>query len=111
MPISTYGASKLASEALTMSYAHTFDSRTLILRVANIVGPRSNHGVIPDFIKKINPDCAGAALGVRIYPGTAMEQIIDRQLNAGNQAGIRRKYDGPIDLLRPTFYISPRFGR
>ena len=25
-----------------------------------------------DFIKKVNPDCAGASLGVRIYPNTKM---------------------------------------
>jgi UDP-glucose 4-epimerase len=53
IPISTYGASKLACEALIASYAHTFNQRALILRVANIVGQRSNHGVIVDFIKKI----------------------------------------------------------
>jgi radical SAM superfamily enzyme YgiQ (UPF0313 family) len=63
-----------------------------------------------DFIRKINPDCAGAALGVRIYPNTAMEEIVARQLRKGEYAGIRRKYDGPIDLLRPTFYISPGLG-
>jgi UDP-glucose 4-epimerase len=53
MPISTYGASKLACEALITSYAYTFNHRALILRLANIIGPRSNHGVIFDFIKKI----------------------------------------------------------
>ena len=63
-----------------------------------------------DFIKKVNPDCAGAALGVRIYPSTAMEEIIARQLRKGEYAGIRRKYDGAIDLLKPTFYISPGLG-
>jgi radical SAM superfamily enzyme YgiQ (UPF0313 family) len=63
-----------------------------------------------DFIKKINPDCAGAALGVRIYPNTAMEEIVARQLRKGEYAGIRRKYDGAIDLLKPTFYISPGLG-
>ena len=52
-PISTYGASKLASEALMTSYMHTFGHRGLILRLANVVGPGSNHGVIPDFIRKI----------------------------------------------------------
>jgi UDP-glucose 4-epimerase len=58
IPISTYGASKLASEALISSYVHTFNHRGLILRLANIVGSRSNHGVICDFIKKIrqNPE-------------------------------------------------------
>jgi radical SAM superfamily enzyme YgiQ (UPF0313 family) len=63
-----------------------------------------------DFIKEINPDCAGAALGVRIYPGTAMEKIIAEELRAGNKSGIRRKYSGPIDLLKPTFYISSALG-
>jgi len=53
LPISTYGASKLACEALIIGYAHTFNHRALILRLANIIGQRSNHGVIADFIKKI----------------------------------------------------------
>jgi len=52
IPISTYGASKLASEALITSYAYTYNHRALILRLANITGPKSNHGVIIDFIKK-----------------------------------------------------------
>jgi UDP-glucose 4-epimerase len=54
IPISTYGASKLACEALIMSYACTFNHHALILRLANIVGPRSGHGVIADFVKKIS---------------------------------------------------------
>ena len=33
IPISTYGASKLASEALIASYVHTFGHRGLILRL------------------------------------------------------------------------------
>jgi len=53
IPISTYGASKLACEALITSYAYTFNHRALILRPANIIGPKSNHGVIVDFIRKI----------------------------------------------------------
>lgn len=56
VPISTYGASKLGCEALACSYAHTFGLRALILRVANVVGSRSNHGVIFDFIKKLETD-------------------------------------------------------
>ena len=53
IPISTYGASKLACEALITSYAHTFNGRALILRLANVVGLRSTHGVVADFMKKI----------------------------------------------------------
>lgn len=52
-PISVYGASKLACEALISSYCHSFKKRGLILRLANIIGPRSSHGVISDFVRKL----------------------------------------------------------
>jgi radical SAM superfamily enzyme YgiQ (UPF0313 family) len=63
-----------------------------------------------EFIKLIGPDCAGAALGIRVYPGTAMEQIIAEELRDPTNSGIRRKYSGPINLLKPTFYISSALG-
>jgi len=50
MPISVYGAAKLASEALICSYCHCFDFQAWIYRLANVIGERSNHGVICDFI-------------------------------------------------------------
>jgi len=53
IPISLYGASKLACEALIMAYSHTFDMRSWIFRFANIVGSRSGHGIIHDFIRKL----------------------------------------------------------
>jgi radical SAM superfamily enzyme YgiQ (UPF0313 family) len=37
-----------------------------------------------DFIKKIDPDCAGAPLGVRVYPGTGMEAVVAEELRQGN---------------------------
>jgi UDP-glucose 4-epimerase len=52
-PISVYGASKLASEDLIKSYSNLYGLRSLIIRYANIIGPRSNHGVIIDFINKL----------------------------------------------------------
>ena len=57
-PISVYGASKLACEAMISSYCHSFGMQSWIFRFANIVGPRSGHGVIADFIGKLrkNPD-------------------------------------------------------
>ncbi|RLI79931.1 UDP-glucose 4-epimerase [Archaeoglobales archaeon] len=57
-PISLYGASKLACEALIESYCHTFDIKSWIYRFANVIGKRSNHGVIYDFIMKLkkNPN-------------------------------------------------------
>jgi len=55
-PISVYGASKLSCEALITAYAHTYGFRAIIYRLANIIGPRSTHGVICDFIRKLRED-------------------------------------------------------
>ena len=63
-----------------------------------------------EFIKKINPDCAGAALGIRIYPNTVMEKVVIKEANACTNGNLRRKYAGPIDLFQPTFYISKALG-
>lgn len=53
LPISLYGASKLACEALISSYCHTFEMKSWIYRFANIVGERGTHGVIVDFMRKL----------------------------------------------------------
>ena len=53
-PISVYGATKLACEALISAYAHSYGFRAIIYRLANIIGSRSTHGVIFDFIKKLS---------------------------------------------------------
>lgn len=53
VPISLYGASKLACEALISSYCYTFDMQSWIYRFANIIGSRGTHGVIFDFINKL----------------------------------------------------------
>jgi radical SAM superfamily enzyme YgiQ (UPF0313 family) len=63
-----------------------------------------------EFIKKINPDCAGAALGIRIYPNTPMGEIVTQELKVGTDFNLHRKYTGPIDLFKPTFYISKALG-
>jgi len=56
IPISPYGSSKLACEALISSYCHTYGITGQIFRFANIIGKRSNHGVIWDFIHKLRKD-------------------------------------------------------
>lgn len=56
VPISLYGASKLACEALISSYCHTFDMKAWLYRFANIVGDRGSHGVLVDFINKLRVD-------------------------------------------------------
>lgn len=57
-PISVYGASKLACEALISAYCHSFGMKAWIFRFANIIGSRSGHGVIIDFIRKLGENPA-----------------------------------------------------
>ena len=55
-PVSTYGASKLAGEALISAYAHMFGLRGLAFRFGNVVGRRQTHGVGFDFVRRLLDD-------------------------------------------------------
>jgi UDP-glucose 4-epimerase len=55
-PISTYGASKLAGEALITSYVHMFGMTGCSFRFGNVVGPRQTHGVGFDFLRRLLKD-------------------------------------------------------
>ncbi len=59
IPMSTYGASKLAGEALISSYCAMFDLRGAAFRFGNVVGPRQTHGVGFDFVRRLldDPTC------------------------------------------------------
>jgi UDP-glucose 4-epimerase len=52
-PTSTYGASKLAGEAMLSSYAAMFGINATVFRFGNVVGPRQTHGVGFDFIRRL----------------------------------------------------------
>ena len=52
-PISHYGASKAASENYLSSFSSLYGIEAISLRLGNIYGPPSNHGVIYDFYQKL----------------------------------------------------------
>jgi UDP-glucose 4-epimerase len=56
LPVSTYGASKLAGEAIICSYAHMFGIVGRAFRFGNVVGPRQTHGVGFDFVNALRRD-------------------------------------------------------
>ncbi|MGH7813944.1 MAG: NAD-dependent epimerase/dehydratase family protein [Candidatus Binataceae bacterium] len=56
VPVSTYGASKLAGEALISSYCHMFDMTGCAFRFGNVIGPRQTHGVGLDFVRRLKAD-------------------------------------------------------
>ena len=53
LPTSLYGAGKLSGEAFVSAYCHLFGMRAWIFRFANIIGGRTDHGVVYDFIQKL----------------------------------------------------------
>jgi UDP-glucose 4-epimerase len=56
VPVSTYGASKLAGEALISAYAYMFDCGGVACRFGNVVGRRQTHGVGFDFVRRLRND-------------------------------------------------------
>ncbi|MCC6033939.1 MAG: SDR family NAD(P)-dependent oxidoreductase [Desulfurococcaceae archaeon] len=52
-PVSVYGASKASCENLLHAYSVLYGLKTLVLRYANIVGPRLRHGIIYDLLIKL----------------------------------------------------------
>jgi UDP-glucose 4-epimerase len=53
LPVSLYGASKLAGESMVAAYAECFGIKPWIFRFGNVVGSRGTHGAALDFLKKL----------------------------------------------------------
>ena len=82
-PVSVYGASKAACENLIHAYTKLYGIKAIILRYANVIGPRLRHGVVWDLINKLrkNPnelEILGDGKQVRsyIYIDDAIEATI-----------------------------------
>lgn len=62
IPTSTYGASKLAGEALIASYCFMFGLTARAFRFGNVVGPNQTHGVGFDFVRRLLADSTALAI-------------------------------------------------
>ena len=92
LPISLYGASKLAAEGLISAFCGTFNFQAWIFRFANVVGMRGTHGVIVDFINKLerNPhDLEILGDGKQQKPYLHATDIVDGILFAFNHSNER----------------------
>jgi UDP-glucose 4-epimerase len=89
VPISTYGASKLASEALIAAYCHMFDMVGVVVRLANVVGPNMTHGVSHDFIARLAADPSRLLIqgdGSQTKPYIHVNDVIGAMLLAEGRA-------------------------
>ena len=63
-----------------------------------------------EFMRRIDADCVGLSMGVRIYDGTATAECVrSRGDIASNPDIYGAKQDNP-GFLRPVFYVSPDLG-
>ncbi len=89
--ISNYGASKIACEALIRSYSETYGMNSVILRYANIFGPRSNHGVVYDFFQKLRKNSKKLEIlgnGQQNKSYLYIDDCVDATLLAAREEGI-----------------------
>jgi UDP-glucose 4-epimerase len=79
-PISLYGAAKLANEGQISAYCHLYGIQAWMFRFANVVGGRMSHGVIHDFIRKLERNPAELEVwgsGEQEKPFFLVEDCID----------------------------------
>ncbi len=93
-PVSYYGAAKLGSEALISAYSYMDDIQALIFRFPNVIGPRLTHGVIYDFIRKLNDNSSrleilgdGKQTKPYIYVKDLVQAIVS--MKESEQTGVR----------------------
>jgi UDP-glucose 4-epimerase len=94
-PISFYGASKLAAEAYVSVFAHTFGVNAVVLRFPNVIGERATHGVIYDFLRKLEKDASRLEVlgdGNQAKPYLYVGDLIDAMLTAWD------KTTGPLSV-------------
>jgi len=87
-PVSTYGASKLAGEALISSYCYMFDMTACAFRFGNVVGPRQTHGVGFDFVRRLLENPSSLRIlgdGSQSKSYIHVENVVDAVLTAHNK--------------------------
>lgn len=83
VPISHYGAGKLASEAFISSFCENYGMQAWITRFPNVVGPRATHGAVYDFVRKliVTPDSLTVlGNGTQIKPYLNVEDLVRAML-------------------------------
>ncbi|MGI8998539.1 MAG: NAD-dependent epimerase/dehydratase family protein [Candidatus Limnocylindria bacterium] len=89
LPESHYAAAKLAGESILSGFAHLYGWRVMAFRFGNTIGPRSNHGVVHDFVVKLLRDSSRLEIlgdGRQAKPYVDIEDLIAGVLHADRVA-------------------------
>jgi tryptophan 2-C-methyltransferase len=63
-----------------------------------------------DLMRRIDADCAGLSMGIRIYNGTAIAEWVRSQGDFASNPDIYGAKQDNADFLRPVFYVAPDLG-
>lgn len=83
LPVSNYGAMKLASEGAITAALEKFLQRACLCRFPNVIGSRATHGVIFDFLKKLRANPAALEVlgdGTQEKPYLHVGELVDAML-------------------------------
>ena len=110
-PISNYGAMKLASEACISAALEAWLQRAWIFRFPNVVGSRSTHGVIYDFVQKLKANPAELEVlgdGTQEKPYFHVADLLEAMLFIVGRADDKLNYFniGTADTLSTVRYIA-----
>jgi UDP-glucose 4-epimerase len=111
LPISSYGAAKLASEAWLSAAAESALERIWLLRFPNVIGPRVTHGAMHDFAKRLAgkpPALRVLGDGTQTKPYLHVAELIDAMRFIVARAADRRNVFniGPEGEGTPVSFIA-----
>jgi UDP-glucose 4-epimerase len=112
LPVSLYGAGKVAAEALITAFCATFGMRAVILRFGNIVGDRTTHGAIYDFIKQLAKNSAGLKVlgnGLQAKPYVYVRDLVGAIVFAGKKCAELEAGKFDVFNVAPDGATSVRF--
>ncbi len=112
LPISLYGAGKVAAEALITAFCGTFAFRAVILRFGNIVGERTTHGAIYDFIKQLVKNSAELKVlgnGHQAKPYVYVRDLVGALMFAGKKCAALSPGQFEVFNVAPDDATSVRF--
>ena len=110
-PISNYGAMKLASEGVISAALERFATRGWIFRFPNVIGSRSTHGAIFDFLNKLKRNRTELEVlgdGTQQKPYLHVQELIDAMILIFQKATERLNYYNiaPPDSSTTVRYIA-----
>jgi UDP-glucose 4-epimerase len=112
LPVSLYGAGKVAAEALISAFCGTFGLRAVILRFGNIVGDRTTHGAIYDFIKQLVKNSGELKVlgnGQQAKPYIYVRDIVGAIVFAGKKCAAMEANQFEVFNVAPDDATSVRF--